>query len=418
MASGFETFSLGEALQTAEQIKSLRRQSAFDTLREQAMRGQISAQDQAIKINAAQEDRAATQYTAEQRLLGTRTAVAAATAVEADPRPETIELWKPELDKAGVKVGDYSQATPEQIKAYATQIKTQYGGYLDAITKQNPKFAELDQAHKLQLEEIAAQHKNRLAEIGVTGAEARKTALVRPGTSFRALTPAEVKQAGLPAGTSAQIDETTGKVDMLTKPAAGGGLPVGALKIVDDAKQAMGASSSSKKLIDDATTLLSSGKINLGLINNAVARGRNIMGASSPESRGYASIRQSLEKLRNNYLLLAKGVQTEGDATRAWNSEVGESAQNDNKLALQQLRKADEMTGRMLQMQQDRIDTVYANYGATPPGEGDMQPAAPTQSSAAPQNSGPVRVTSPEEAMKLPSGTSFVTPDGRVKVRP
>ena len=30
----------------------------------------------------------------------------------------------------------------------------------------------------------------------------------------------------------------------------------------------------------------------------------------------------------------------------------------------------------------------------------------------------PVRVNSPEEALKLPSGTSFVTPDGRVKVRP
>lgn len=30
----------------------------------------------------------------------------------------------------------------------------------------------------------------------------------------------------------------------------------------------------------------------------------------------------------------------------------------------------------------------------------------------------PVKVTTPEEAMKLPSGTSFVTPDGRVKVRP
>jgi CheY-like chemotaxis protein len=30
----------------------------------------------------------------------------------------------------------------------------------------------------------------------------------------------------------------------------------------------------------------------------------------------------------------------------------------------------------------------------------------------------PVQVSSPEEAMKLPSGTVFVTPDGRTKVRP
>jgi len=37
---------------------------------------------------------------------------------------------------------------------------------------------------------------------------------------------------------------------------------------------------------------------------------------------------------------------------------------------------------------------------------------------AAPANAAPIRVNSPEDAMKLPSGTQFVTPDGRVKVKP
>jgi hypothetical protein len=35
-----------------------------------------------------------------------------------------------------------------------------------------------------------------------------------------------------------------------------------------------------------------------------------------------------------------------------------------------------------------------------------------------PSTQGPVRVSSPQEAMALPSGTQFVTPDGRIKVRP
>lgn len=43
------------------------------------------------------------------------------------------------------------------------------------------------------------------------------------------------------------------------------------------------------------------------------------------------------------------------------------------------------------------------------------QAAAPA---AAPQGADPVRVNTPEEAMSLPPGTKFVTPDGRVKVRP
>lgn len=44
-------------------------------------------------------------------------------------------------------------------------------------------------------------------------------------------------------------------------------------------------------------------------------------------------------------------------------------------------------------------------------------PNTPETAAAAPAND-PVRVSTPDEAMKLPSGTTFVTPDGRVKVRP
>lgn len=50
------------------------------------------------------------------------------------------------------------------------------------------------------------------------------------------------------------------------------------------------------------------------------------------------------------------------------------------------------------------------------PGYSPIQPTAPA-ASGGPQNA-PVRVNSPEEAMQLPSGTQFVTPDGRIKVRP
>lgn len=49
------------------------------------------------------------------------------------------------------------------------------------------------------------------------------------------------------------------------------------------------------------------------------------------------------------------------------------------------------------------------------------QPSAAPAAQAAPQadnQAQPVRVNTPEEAMQLPPGTSFVTPDGRIKVRP
>ena len=46
------------------------------------------------------------------------------------------------------------------------------------------------------------------------------------------------------------------------------------------------------------------------------------------------------------------------------------------------------------------------------------QQAAPQAPQAQPQQSSPVPVRTPEEAMALPPGTQFITPDGRTKVRP
>lgn len=144
-------------------------------------------------------------------------------------------------------------------------------------------------------------------------------------------------------------------------------LPVGALRLVDDANQALAATGESDAIVTNAISALEKGEVNLGPIDNTVSRARNATGMSSKNSRAYADLRQTLEKLRNNYLLLAKGVQTEGDAQRAWNSEIGENVQNDNKLALQQLKKAKAMLDRAKAAQQNRINAVYKNYGGAAP---------------------------------------------------
>lgn len=144
-------------------------------------------------------------------------------------------------------------------------------------------------------------------------------------------------------------------------------LPVAALKIVDEANQALAATGESEAIVNRAIAALEGGKVQLGAIRNAESRARNFTGKSDDNSRAFADIQQTLEKLRNNYLLLAKGVQTEGDAQRAWNSEIGENVMNDNKLALQQLKKAKAMLDRATAAQATRIKAVYANFGGTPP---------------------------------------------------
>lgn len=215
---------------------------------------------------------------------------------------------------------------------------------------------------------------------------------------------------GLTPYQQAQIDAQNRRIDLLADKSGKGGnvrLPIGALRLVSETQQSIDTAGESLAVIDGAIKTLESGKVKLGMVSNQLNRAKNYVGASDEGSRAYADLNQTLEKLRNNYLLLAKGVQTEGDATRAWNSEIGESTQNDNKLAGQQLKKAKALIERMALLQKDRIDTIYSNYGGARPG-----PQQPGQGQA------PVRVNTPQEAMALPPGTQFVTPDGRVKVRP
>ncbi len=190
---------------------------------------------------------------------------------------------------------------------------------------------------------------------------------------------------------------------------AGGGprLPAGAMKIIDDATLAMGAADESEGLARDAIKTIATSGVNLGLADNLINRGKNFIGKADPASMAYAGVQQTFEKLRNNYLLLAKGVQTEGDAIRAWNSEIGEAAAYDNELATQQLEKALTLIDMNRQLQGRRIDGVYYNYGQTAPPRVPLtvDPAAPANPAAPAAAQEPMRSTSL-------SGKAIISTDG------
>jgi hypothetical protein len=184
---------------------------------------------------------------------------------------------------------------------------------------------------------------------------------------------ADIELKGAQTGANDALTSLRNRTDPNIRAGAGGAggaprLPVGALKIVDEATQALGAAQESENLANEATSILNTSGVNLGLADNLINRGRNYLGQATPESKAYASIDQTFQKLRNNYLLLAKGVQTEGDAVRAWNSEIGEAAAYDNDLAKQQLEKALTLIDMQRNLQHRRVSNVYANYGATAPG--------------------------------------------------
>ena len=80
--------------------------------------------------------------------------------------------------------------------------------------------------------------------------------------------------------------------------------------------------------------------------------------------------------MRNESLRLNTGVQTDGDAQRAWN-ELFQNI-NDTGLVKQRLKEIQGINARAAELQRLRADSVRANYGMAPVDAGayQNQPAA------------------------------------------
>ncbi|MFN7611063.1 MAG: hypothetical protein ACK5QX_09040, partial [bacterium] len=112
------------------------------------------------------------------------------------------------------------------------------------------------------------------------------------------------------------------------------------------------------------------------------------------ESRNFSSFKSSLERLRNESLRLNAGVQTDGDAQRAWN----ELFQNitDTELVAQRLAEIKRINDRAVELQRLRVDSIRGNYGypsidtsgysnqpaALNNGQGNQAPVSPPRTSA------------------------------------
>lgn len=170
-------------------------------------------------------------------------------------------------------------------------------------------------------------------------------------------------------------------------------LPTAALKMVQEGKDAIGTASSINADLGAIGQQISSGKLAFGPISNLLNEGRNAAGLSNEQSRNFASFKASLEKLRNDSLRLNKGVQTDGDAQRAWN-ELFQNI-NDTALVQQRLGEIQRINDRAVQLRQMDIDGVLQNYGRDPM---DTSAYANQPSAIAPSGAGGAAATRPATA--------------------
>lgn len=106
--------------------------------------------------------------------------------------------------------------------------------------------------------------------------------------------------------------------------------------------------------------LLEENKIELGLFDNWLSAGKNYVGMSDAESRNYATFNSTLEKMRNDSLRLNNGVQTEGDAQRAWNELFTNI--NDQDYVKQRLKEIIVINKRAENLQRYQVDVLRNEF--------------------------------------------------------
>ena len=138
-------------------------------------------------------------------------------------------------------------------------------------------------------------------------------------------------------------------------------LPSAALKMQQSELDALSTATGIDDQLARIQGQIDGGKLSFGPVSNLVNRGLNSAGMSTEGSRNLASFQSTLEKLRNDSLRLNAGVQTDGDAQRAWN-ELFQNI-NDTDLVKQRIGEIRNINQRGAQLRKLNIDGIRANYG-------------------------------------------------------
>lgn len=153
-------------------------------------------------------------------------------------------------------------------------------------------------------------------------------------------------------------------------------LPTTALKLQQEELDAIGMASTIQSDLGAIKAQVDGGELQLGPVKNMISAGKNMAGLSDENSRNYGTFKSTLEKLRNDSLRLNKGVQTEGDAVRAWNELLTNI--NDQKLVSKRIGEIQKINERAANLRKMQVDSIRSNFGleSMETGQYENQPAA------------------------------------------
>lgn len=363
-------------------------------------------QIQADQVQAQQRQRATQEEDTARQVAFTRQATAALrrAVTEGGDALATYDSMAPAFQQIG--------ATPEQLQQYRQALAADPEGFLTNIERATAeaerKLSFQKAGDRLLVFEDGSPDPVRQFDaparpkyITVEGADGRPQIVEvgsgAPGVVFEGeapreegpevttLSPQEVAAMGLQPGVYQR------KRDGAITPVSGQGgdrLSAGQQRQVESYYQEIAGLDNIDAELGRFDSMIASGDLELSPVANTVGGVRNAIGLSSENSRNLAEFRSTLERVRNDSLRLNNGVQTEGDAKRAWDELV--SNINDPAVVRQQLRRIMSINQRARQFRQQRIDALEG---------GGQRPDAQTgggQTRTRPQNRPPVQFNTTE----------------------
>jgi len=151
------------------------------------------------------------------------------------------------------------------------------------------------------------------------------------------------------------------RVERARKIAEAKPLPGPAQKIQQDLLEKIGITSGIQADMNAFISQINSGELDLGFFENYSNRLKTFGGVSTKQSRALASFNSSLERMRNDSLRLNNGVQTEGDAQRAWNELFANL--NDQKYVRERLEQIVAINKRGKAEQEYKLLVLRESYG-------------------------------------------------------
>lgn len=181
-------------------------------------------------------------------------------------------------------------------------------------------------------------------------------------------------------------------------------LPTQALRLQQAEVDAISGASAINADLAAVRSQIETGKLKLNLASNLAGQARNFIGVSDENSRNLATFKATLERLRNESLRLNKGVQTEGDAVRAWNELFANI--NDSAVVKQRLNEIEATNARAIDFRKMNIDNIRNNYSAGPLDLSGQQNQAPA-----------IGATPARRAGDVPGAVPDMPPPGAVRRR-